>query len=194
MLRDEAPAHWARGVLESHGRLVPVDSLSGSGRKNRVDLLVMAQPRPLAPEENLALDRWVRRGGRVLLFADPMLTQESAFAFGDRRRPEAMVMLSPILRRWGLELHFDEGQPYGPREIDVMAMPLPVDQVGRFAVRGRQHRCHDFADGVAVRCRIGRGQVLAIADAALLEVGEDAARSARAAILDRLVLDLIAHM
>ena len=50
----------------------------------------------------------MRGGGRVLLFADPMLTRHSAFALGDRRRPQDVVLLSPILARWRLELQFDE--------------------------------------------------------------------------------------
>ena len=65
---------------------------------------MMIQPRPLSPQENVALDNWVAAGGRLLLFADPALTEDSAFAIGDRRRPQDVVLLSPILARWGLEL------------------------------------------------------------------------------------------
>ena len=130
LLRSDTPPHWALAALRARGEVKPVDSLMP--RKDAplvpgVGLLVMAQPRALAPQENVALDDWVRRGGRLLLFADPLLTEESAFAFGDRRRPQDVVLLSPILARWGLRLEFDEGQPPGERLADLDGVTLPVN-------------------------------------------------------------------
>jgi hypothetical protein len=170
LLQSDAPPHWARGVIAAHGRLEPLDTLAGKDGKLPLPpraLLVMAQPRALAPAENVALDDWVQSGGRVLLFADPMLTADSAFALGDRRRPQEIVLLSPILRRWGLELQFDETQPFGEHEVPLFGNTVPVNLPGRFASAGS--RCTREAGGLAVSCRIGRGEVLAIADAALLE-------------------------
>jgi hypothetical protein len=104
LLDADAPHHWALDVIGSHGTVLPLDSLPVSGGAlplPREGLLVMAQPRSLAPDENVTLDKWVRAGGHVLLFADPMLMGESGFALGDKRRPQDVVLLSPILARWG---------------------------------------------------------------------------------------------
>lgn len=182
---DEQP-HWARGVLERHGRVVPLDTLSRLDPA--IGLIVMAQPRPLSPGENVTLDRWVRRGGRVLLFADPQLTQHSLFPLGDRRRPETLAMLSPILARWGLELRFDEDQPIGEREIALLGHRLPVEKAGSFALLGRYGRCRLLDDAVAARCRVGRGTVLAVADAALFDPDADDENNRRE-MLEKLVLE-----
>lgn len=171
ILDSRAPAHWARAAIEARGRLVPIDTLTGKDGTLPLPtgaLLIVAQPRPLSPQENVALDGWVRAGGRVLLFADPMLTADSAFALGDRRRPQDVALLSPILTRWGLDLQFDADQPAGEREIPFAGGALPVNLAGRFAAH-REGDCVIEAQGVAARCRVGKGVVLAIADAALLE-------------------------
>lgn len=182
----DAPAapHWARAVIEANGRLVPLDTLLDL---HQVDALIVAQPRPLVPEENVALDEWVRGGGQVLMFADPMLTQESAFPLGDRRRPQDVVLLSPILARWGLDLRFDESQPAGVRENAGEA--LPVNLSGTFALRpgGEQARCVIGPEALVARCDIGKGRATIVADAALLESGHDS--ESRAGRLQALIAE-----
>lgn len=167
MLQAEGDIHWARTALESAHDLVPLDSLETLGA-GTPPLLLMAQPRPLSPQENVALDAWVRGGGRVLLFADPALTQDSAFALGDKRRPQDTVLLSPILTRWGLTLLFDEDQPLGERTIALGNLRLPVNLPGRLTAAAGS-RCRIGAQGLTARCRIGKGAVTVIADAALFE-------------------------
>lgn len=186
-LAQPKAAHWALAAMARRGQVVPLDTLSGPRGLARLEgaSLVMAQPHPLTPEENVALDAWVRAGGRLLLFADPMLTAHSDYALGDPRRPEAIAMLSPILRHWGLELQFDDTQPAGERVVQVFGTALPVDLPGRFEVRGAA--CGREAEGLVVECAVGRGRVIAVADAAVFD-GEDAGRTAALeALLDRLV-------
>ena len=179
-------AHWARAALERENRLVPLDTLDGLELKG-LDRLVMAQPRPLAPVENVALDDWVRGGGRLLLFADPFLTEHSRFALGDKRRPQGMVLLSPILARWGLDLRFDEGQPVGERDAPIEGLALPVDMAGTLAATrpGAPAQCAIDSSGLIATCRIGAGEVTVVADAALLDRERDAASAAP--ILDELI-------
>ena len=164
------PAHWARAVLARKGRVVALDMLDRE-RLKRLDCLILAQPRALAPEENVALDEWVRGGGRLLLFADPALTQESHLAISDPRRPQAMVMLSPILGRWGLELRFDDAQPFGESEREVLSVRVPVNLPGHFALKPGAP-CELLSENLVARCAIGKGRVLVLADAALLEPAE----------------------
>jgi hypothetical protein len=180
LLRQDQPApHWARQELAHRGALVPLDLLAGPkgrGPLADVDLLVMAQPRPLSPDENFALDQWVKAGGHLLLLADPALTQESAFGLADPRRPQAVVLLSPILRHWGLELEFDDQQPFGERRAEVMEVAVPVNLPGRFRTKG-QANCRLWSEGLAVTCKLGKGRLVALADAAVLEPGDaDGAR------------------
>jgi hypothetical protein len=173
LLDTQAQPHWALGVLRQRGEVVPLNLLSTekSFRSlSSINLLVMAQPRPLSPSENVALDRWVRRGGKVLLFADPMLTAESAYSFGDKRRPQGVVLLSPILERWGLQLEFDDDRAEGAYTVAWSGATMPVNLPGQFKLGKRGKHCELLADGLGARCKVGRGQVLAVADAALLEM------------------------
>jgi len=178
-LRAMDKPNWAKLVLLRRGDLKAVDRvLPGSPNDWPADLLVMIQPRPLAPDENAALDRWLRRGGRLLLFADPMLTADSGYAFGDRRRPEAIVMLQPLLRHWGLRLDFDADQPAGEHRSDAFGISLPVDLPGQLLPLSDTKACSFAVTGVAAQCRIGKGRALIVADAALFEgraVAEDEA-------------------
>ena len=171
--------HWAMAVLARHGQVRPLDSLAGPDGALPLPhdaLLVLAQPQPLTPQENVALDTWVRKGGHVLLLADPVLTMPSAFALGDPRGPQRVAMLSPILRHWGLELQFDASQPAGERIVDAPGGGLPVNLPGQFARIG-DTSCRIEAQNIIATCRIGRGQVVAVADAAVFD-GDDAGRAA----------------
>lgn len=172
LLAPDQQPHWAKAELERHGSLVALDRLSGQSLAG-LHQLIMAQPRALAPDENVALDQWLRDGGQLLLFADPALTEESAFGIGDKRRPQDMVMLSPILTRWGLALSFDDEQATGEQQAEVLGTTIPLNLPGSFALQPGS-TCQILNDGRAARCVIGKGQMLAIADAALLERGEGA--------------------
>jgi hypothetical protein len=170
MLDSRDRPHWAKAALERRFRLHPLDTLDAPGA---LRLIVMAQPRALLPPENVALDDWVRGGGRLLIFADPMLTFDSAYPVGDRRRPQDIALLSPILARWGLELRFDEAQPGGWRES--AGRGLPVNLAGTLALipGGHEARCTIGDGGLVARCGIGAGRALIVADAALMEPRED---------------------
>lgn len=163
--------HWARAELESQYHLLPLDVLDGESLA-RLDFLLLAQPRALSAAENVALDTWVRQGGSLLLFADPMLTGESRFAIGDRRRPQDVVLLSPILGHWGLELQFDTDQAAGVKLLEVNGARIPVNLPGRFAEAGSEDECATWAAQVLARCAIGAGHVVVLADAALLDLVE----------------------
>ncbi len=170
--------HWARAVLEEQHKVLLLDTLVAP--EGFADL-IMAQPRPLEPQENARLDGWVRGGGHVLLFADPMLTWESRFALGDRRRPQDTVLLAPILAHWGLSLEFDPGEAGGQ-------LAAARENAGTLAVQpGGDATCRIEQDGLIADCRIGKGRALIVADAALLEPAEQAARQASTlrALMDR---------
>ncbi|QZH75461.1 MAG: ABC transporter [Erythrobacter sp.] len=169
ILAGEAQPHWARAFIERRAPLAPLDYLSAEALAPHRALL-MAQPRGLTAEENVALDAWVREGGHVLLFVDPMMTGESRFGLGDRRRPQDVALLSPILAHWGLGLHFDEGQDEGLVQVDHFGTTLPVNLRGTFAYTGEAQHCAIPGDGLLAHCSLGLGQVLLVADAAMLDL------------------------
>lgn len=167
-------AHWARAALEREWRLVPLDFLSDAALAGQARLL-LAQPRGLAPEENVALDKWVRAGGLLLLFADPMMTGESRFGLGDRRRPQDVALLSPILAHWGLVLEFDPEQPAGAQMREIAGGRVPVDLAGRFArhpeaEEGGIAQCTFGGDSVLARCVLEQGRIVLLADGAMLDL------------------------
>lgn len=186
MLEQQESPHWVRSALEKRYVLAPLDQLAQADRTDPslqlagLKFLMLAQPSALPPADLVALDSWVRGGGRVLLFADPLLTQDSQFAHGDQRRPADTTMIDPLLARWGLSLSFDPAQPKG-RQMRALGLDggvtMPVNMAGRLALVSGQSeaeagdRCTIGKGGLAAQCRIGEGQALVLADAAMLEAG-----------------------
>jgi hypothetical protein len=168
-LNGRSSPHWARAELEKRYALRPLDTLSAENL-SELHFLLLAQPRALSPAENVALDAWVRRGGRLLLFADPMLTGQSRFAIGDRRRPQDVILLSPLLEHWGLDLAFDVEAPEGWQAIDDGGLAIPVDRPGELSADSGAGHCTVTARAVLARCRIGAGQAVILADAAVLDL------------------------
>ena len=184
VLNGQGEAHWARARLEQRFTLEPLDALTAEDLAG-LDYLLLAQPRALSGAENVALDEWVRRGGRLLLFADPMLTGASRFPVGDRRRPQDVTLLSPILSHWGLAMDFDVAAPEGVALLEGAGAPIPVNRPGQFATRAGD--CTLAARAVLARCRIGEGTATILADAALLDLYNP--HPAAAAALDSLVTE-----
>lgn len=174
VLSGEAAPHWARAQLEQDFRLRPLDRLDASALEG-LSFLLLAQPRALTPPESVALDDWVRGGGHLLLFADPLLTGESRFPIGDRRRPQDVILLSPLLDHWGLQLQFVEDQPGDTVLLQTDGPPIPVRFPGRFAPMDGDRAetgadCTLSAADTLARCRIGDGTGIVLADAALLDL------------------------
>lgn len=182
---DAAPG-WVRQSLEQRATLKPLDTLEPDALAG-LKQVVLAQPRPLAPSENLAFDDWLRAGGRALVFADPMLTAHSEFKLGDPRRPQDTVLISPILAHWGLELRFDEHQLSGEQNETVDGMSIPTELAGRIVRRegGEGAACEIAQGGLLADCAIGKGAVVLVADAAMLDGESDS--PARRAALDSLL-------
>lgn len=184
LLAGEGATHWARGELEADYRLLPLDTLE-DGSLAGVDYLLLAQPRPLSPSENVALDAWVRQGGKLLLFVDPLLAGESRFALGDRRRPQGAALLSPILGHWGLELQFDDTQDAGFTLASAGSAEIPVNLSGSLALIGDEPLCALSDNAIVADCTIGAGRAVIVADADLLDLHEP--HPAAATALHRLV-------
>jgi len=137
------------------------------------DILLLAQNRPLNPDEFVALDNWIRKGGRALIMADPLLRMESGYAIGDKRRPEGVSLMSPLFNRWGLDFTFDEDKA-GFVEIKAGEYNVRSVAVGGFSLKHEQQAdvaiCNISDVAMLARCQIGEGRATLIADADVLDV------------------------
>ena len=131
-------------------------------------LLLLAQPRSLEPRELVEVDAWVRRGGKVLILADPDLLWPSRLPPGDPRRPPEVSRLAPLLSHWGLALEPATERRLGVEHLDDRGTVrrLALAAPGRFVAAGASCRV-GRREFLAV-CAIGRGRVWLVADADLL--------------------------
>ena len=123
--------------------------------------LLMAQPRALPAEELVALDRWVRAGGKLALLADPLLEWPSERPLGDRLRPPVQYADTGLLQHWGLRL--DAPDQRGLVRAQDKAGTLTAISPGRLVKTGGS--CAVTTDGIVATCALGKGRVTIIADA-----------------------------
>ena len=150
--------------LEARYKIVPIN-VADPKELAKGRLLLMAHPLAQPAEDLVALDEWVRRGGRVLLLADPMLEWPSNRPLGDPLRPPPMFMDTGLLAHWGLRLNAPDERAPVVRKLggfDVLTVS-PGSLAGA---------CSISADRFVARCRIGKGEATIVADADLLNVGQ----------------------
>jgi hypothetical protein len=160
----DQPGSPALRALEDPYQVKPVDLPS---QVPEGGLLLAAQPRAMPAEELVALDAWLRRGGRLLLLADPMLEWPSERALGDPRAPPRSFPDTGLLRHWGLRL--DPPEERGPRPSRLGARTVQTGSPGSLVRAAGQ--CAVAADGLVARCRIGKGRAGVIADADFINPG-----------------------
>lgn len=155
--------------LERHIRLTLADGIDAAQLQAN-DVLILAQPRALAPEALVVIDNWVRGGGRVLLFADPQLHWPPPFALGDPRNPVTSSALGPLLNRWGAALDpstSGQSTAAGWRDGD---QHIRTRGMGQFRQLGPN--CQMSVSRVSARCSVGDGVALLIADADLFHADQ----------------------
>lgn len=151
----------ALAALEKRYRVVPI-SVTDPQELAKGKLLLMAQPQAQPAEDLVALDAWVRRGGRVLLLADPLLEWPSERPLGDPLRPPTMFADTGLLVHWGLRLDAPDDRGGRTRKLggyDVLTMS-PGALFGK---------CEISSDRLVAHCRIVRGRATIVADADLLD-------------------------
>lgn len=147
-------------ALDGQFGIDAIDTLSAGTLGH--DVVVLAQPRRLAPQELVAFDRWVRRGGRALIFADPELVWSSRYAAGDVRRAPPVTLLDPLFKHWGVALGDSD---FGERV--AKAGPLTIVTASAGAWTGPK-TCV-APDPLVLDCRIGKGRVILVGDADMLD-------------------------
>lgn len=160
----DAAGSPALASLQQRYRVLPI-STTGPTELAKGSRLLLAQPPAQTAENLVSLDAWVRRGGRVLLLADPMLEWPSARPLGDPLRPAPMFADTGLLQHWGLRLEAPTAR--GPQlrrlgEYDVLTVsPGTLDGA-----------CQTSPDRLVAHCRVGRGQATVVADADLLDTAD----------------------
>jgi len=152
----DTPKIAAIARIERRFSIFPI-ALADSPSLKGQSLLLMAHPRAQPAEVLVELDAWVRRGGRVVLLADPSLRWESSRPLGDRTRPPPDFADTGLLDHWGLR--------------------MAVDGASEGSLHAIDKRCSVREGGLIARCRVGRGSASVIADADfIMEERDDASR------------------
>jgi hypothetical protein len=151
-------------ALEKHYTVVPI-SVASPADLAKGRLLLMAHPLAQPAEDLVALDSWVRNGGRVLLLADPMLEWQSGRPLGDLLRPAPMFADTGLLAHWGLRLSAPDER--GPERGKIGGFEVATLSPGVLS-----GRCPIASNGLVAHCRIARGAVTIVADADWLNVGQ----------------------
>jgi hypothetical protein len=138
----------------------------------KAKLLLMAQPRAQAPQDLVALDSWVRHGGRLVLLADPMLEWPSKLPLGDPARPPPMFVDTGLLEHWGLRLDTPDERGPAIRE-------LGGEKIFTLSPGALFGGCPISKDRLVARCRVGRGEAVVIADADFLNIARLGPRASR---------------
>ncbi len=167
-------------ALETRYRVIPI-SVTDPAELAKGRLLLMAHPLAQPAEDLVALDAWVRRGGRVLLLADPMLEWPSNRPLGDPLRAPAMFMDTGLLSHWGLRLEGPEQR--GPKTERLAGYDVVTVSPGELS-----GGCSINADRLVAHCRIGDGRATVIGDADFLNA--PALGSAATHNLDALLFEL----
>ena len=144
-------------ALETHYQVRPI-SVTSASELDGYRLLLLAHPPAQTADNLVALDSWVRAGGRVLLLADPMLEWPSSRPLGDPLRPAPMFADTGLLTRWGLRL--DTPDEVGPKVRSVAQLEVMTASPGTL-----QGSCTISADKLVAECLIEKGRVLVVADA-----------------------------
>src|SRR3546814_20851510 len=93
---DEDPALLR---LEAAGPVQLVDSLADHVPPSGAALL-LAHPPALAPRDLVAVDAFVRGGGRAVILADALSGWPARHPLGDPRNPPVTSLLTPLLDPW----------------------------------------------------------------------------------------------
>jgi len=167
-LAEDAQPHPAFARLGQSYDVQPLDDVRDLAKRR---ILLLAQPRAFSPIELVQLDSWVRKGGRLLILADPALQWGSLYPLGDKRRPLFTSMLSPLFAHWGLELVLPiaDAEPMAIRKIGKLSIRTQTPGEWLKINSGGSARCALEEGGLLADCKIGKGRALLVADADLLD-------------------------
>ncbi|MBU0822907.1 MAG: GldG family protein [Alphaproteobacteria bacterium] len=151
--------------LEAMGPVSLVDSLVDHVPPPGGALLI-AHPRALAPQELVAIDAFVRGGGKAVVLADALSGWPAPHPLGDPRNPPVTSLLTPLLDHWGVTLGAAPTDDNSASAADVDGARLRLSSAGAF--ERLPPTCRSFAGRRIAQCRIGAGEAWLVGDADLL--------------------------
>jgi hypothetical protein len=175
----DASRHPLMASLERDYRVTLVDGPEGLPRAG---LLLAVQPQALTAERLVALDRWVRGGGRLLLLADPRFEWNGSASLDDKFRPPFSYPDTGLLQHWGLTL---SAVPESSSKRQLAGAEVETRSPGEFVPRPSSP-CAVSPDRLVARCKLERGRAVVIADADLVQGSDESAEHNRAALLREL--------
>ncbi len=165
MLAEGARDDPALDRIARGGPLRLVDSLADHPLA-RGDALLLAHPPALAPRDLVAIDAFVRGGGRAVILADALSGWPPRHPLGDPRNPPVTSLLTPLLDHWGITLAAAPNAETRPIAVDVGGAHLRLFSAGRFTQA--PPACMRIAGGHLLHCRIGQGDAWLVGDADML--------------------------
>jgi hypothetical protein len=169
-IASDARPHPAYARLAKAYQIEPIDDLT-TLNNDRLSVLLLAQPRAFSPQELVAFDAWVRRGGRVLILADPALMWGSLYPLGDKRRPLFTSLLSPLFSHWGVELLLPINDKESMTDIETDGLRVRTQTPGQWQAKDDVAigACAIASPPIVADCSVGNGRALLIADADFLD-------------------------
>lgn len=169
------PRRLLTGASTASPMLVELDHVTSiyrvdrasDGELRRTTSLILAHPPAMPPEDIVAVDAFVRRGGAVLILADGLLSWPPPYPLGDPRNPPITSLMTPLLDHWGIALDAPAGLRQELVHVYDGSIRLALFSPGRLRVAAGSP-CQVRLDGLMATCRIGRGRATIIADADLL--------------------------
>ncbi|MBB6425557.1 GldG family protein [Sphingopyxis sp. JAI128] len=165
MIADGTQDDPALARIEAAGPVSLVDSLVEHVPPPGGALLV-AHPRALAPRELIAIDTFVRGGGRAVILADALSAWPARHPLGDPRNPPVTSLLTPLLDHWDVVLGAASADEIAPQAADIGESRLRLFSAGRFVRLSQQ--CRAYAQHSILQCRVGTGEAWLVGDADLL--------------------------
>lgn len=165
MIAEGAADDPALARIEAAGPVVLVDSLADHVPPAGGALL-LAHPRALTPRDLVAVDVFVRGGGRAVLLADALSGWPVDHPLGDARNPPVTSLLTPLLDHWGITLGAAPEGETEPLAVDVGGERLRLFSAGRFDTL--PSTCRALAGARISTCHIGKGEAWLVGDADLL--------------------------
>jgi ABC-type uncharacterized transport system involved in gliding motility auxiliary subunit len=111
-------------------------SLSATSIDPDIDVLVVIHPKGLTPATQFALDQYALRGGKIIMFVDPMAEADQAGA--DPQNPMAQMTANkssdpgPLLTAWGVDFNSKEviGDLEHALQVSMRQGEQPVRHLG----------------------------------------------------------------
>lgn len=164
MARGESNPSAAYLSLKKQYDIVALDAIDD--RLSQFNLLLMAQARPLSASELVALDKWVREGGAIIILSDAALQWHSEYALGDKRRPIFASLLSPLFAYWGLEqlLLLDNPDEQILSMDDYRITTVTPSEWALIDNDAKDVDCKLSDNKLEADCRVGKGRAILIGD------------------------------